>query len=286
MALYLIGDVQGCDSALQRLLDEISFSPSRDTLYLLGDLVNRGPDSAGVLRRLMRYGAAAQCVLGNHDLHLLAVAHGVRKLHRKDTLSGILEASDRAAMLDWLRWQRMAILQSIQGHQVLMLHAGVLPSWSATKTIALAGEVEAVLRSAALPEFLQQMYGNEPAAWSESLSGPARLRVIVNALTRLRFCNAVGQMEFDAKKGADAPPPGYMPWFEVPGRQSADVTVAFGHWSTLGWLGRSDVLSLDTGCVWGGCLSALRLGGGVKERAALGQKLIQVKCVQAQKPGV
>jgi bis(5'-nucleosyl)-tetraphosphatase (symmetrical) len=290
MALYLIGDVQGCDSALQRLLDEISFSASRDTLYLLGDLVNRGPDSAGVLRRLMGYGASVQCVLGNHDLHLLAIAYGVRKPHRKDTLNGILGAPDRQAMLDWLRGQRMAILENLAGHEVLLVHAGVLPAWSATKTIALAAEVEAVLRSPALGEFLQQMYGDAPAFWSDTLTGAARLRVIVNALTRLRFCDADGRMEFATKEGAGATPSGYMPWFDVPGRRTAKVTVAFGHWSTLGWLNRPDVISLDTGCVWGGCLSALRMGGMAGSDNAttsdtLAQELIQVKCVQAQKPG-
>ncbi|MDO8699184.1 MAG: symmetrical bis(5'-nucleosyl)-tetraphosphatase [Rhodoferax sp.] len=284
MALYLIGDVQGCDSALQRLLDEISFSASRDTLYLLGDLVNRGPDSAGVLRRLMGYDASVQCVLGNHDLHLLAVAHGARKPHRKDTLSRILDAPDRQAMLDWLRGQRMAILENVEGHEVLMVHAGVLPAWTASKTIALATEVEAVLRSPDLGDFLQQMYGDTPNFWSDTLTGTARLRVIVNALTRLRFCDADGWMEFATKEGAGATPPGYSPWFEAPGRQTADVTVAFGHWSTLGWLNRPDVLSLDTGCVWGGCLSALRLGGS-RSSATLAQELIQVKCAQAQKPG-
>ena len=282
MALYLIGDVQGCDSALQRLLDEISFSASRDTLYLLGDLVNRGPDSAGVLRRLMGYGASVQCVLGNHDLHLLAVAQGARKPNRKDTLQGILEAPDRQAMLDWLRWQRMAILENIDGHEVLMVHAGVLPSWTATKTIALASEVEAVLRSPALDDFLHQMYGDEPAFWSDTLTGTARLRVIVNALTRLRFCDADGRMEFTTKEDAGSAPAGHLPWFDAPGRQTANLTVAFGHWSTLGQLARSDVLSLDTGCVWGGCLSAVRLDeAGTHQR----YKPIQVKCEQAQKPG-
>ncbi|WP_114971036.1 symmetrical bis(5'-nucleosyl)-tetraphosphatase [Rhodoferax ferrireducens] len=284
MALYLIGDVQGCDSALQRLLDEISFSASRDTLYLLGDLVNRGPDSAGVLRRVMGYGAAVQCVLGNHDLHLLAIAHGVRKLSRKDTLNGILDAPDRQAMLDWLRWQRMAILQDVAGHEVLMVHAGVLPAWTATKTIALAAEVEAVLRSPDLGDFLLQMYGNESDRWDDSLTGAARLRAVVNALTRLRFCTPDGQMEFTTTDGANSAPEGYLPWFDIAGRKTADITVAFGHWSTLGWLNRPDVLSLDTGCVWGGCLSALRLGG-TKTGATLTQELIQVKCEQAQKPG-
>ncbi len=284
MALYLIGDVQGCDSALQRLLDEISFSASRDTLYMLGDLVNRGPDSAGVLRRLMAYGDAAQCLLGNHDLHLLAIAHGVRKPHRKDTLTSILEAPDRPAMLDWLRWQRMAMLASIDTHEVLMIHAGVLPTWTATQSIALATEVETVLRSSEIGDFLHHMYGDEPALWQNTLTGTARLRVIVNALTRLRFCDAQGRMEFAAKNGIDDAPAGYMPWFEVPNRQTANVTVAFGHWSTLGWLGRRDVLALDTGCVWGGCLSAMRLGGS-GAGLPLAQELIQVKCTQAQKPG-
>lgn len=284
MAHYLIGDVQGCDAALQRLLNKISFSPSRDTLFFLGDLVNRGPDSAGVLRRLMGYGDAAQCVLGNHDLHLLAVAHGVRKPHRKDTVGDILSAPDREAMLTWLRWQHMALLETLGGQPVLMVHAGVLPSWTATHTLALAAEAEAVLRSTSLGDFLYDMYGDEPNAWHDSLSGHARLRVIVNALTRLRFCDAQGTMDFVAKEGADSAPQGYMPWFDVPGRQSADVTVAFGHWSTLGWLGRSDVLALDTGCVWGGCLSALQLEHN-PSRPTLTQRLIQVTCEQAQKPG-
>jgi len=287
MALYLIGDVQGCDSALQRLLNEISFSSSRDTLHMLGDLVNRGPDSAGVLRRLMGYGAAAQCVLGNHDLHLLAVAHGARKPHRNDTLSGVLEASDRSAMLEWLTAQHMALHAKVDGHEVLMVHAGVLPSWTAAKTMALASEVESVLRGPALGDFLHQMYGDEPATWSDGLTGPARLRVVVNALTRLRFCDAQGRMEFASKEGVAATPSGYLPWFDVPGRQTANVTVAFGHWSTLGRLDRTDVLALDTGCVGGGCLSAIRLGdaGASAVTGTLAQKIFQVRCEQAQKPG-
>ena len=287
MALYLIGDVQGCDDALQRLLDEISFSPSRDTLYLLGDMVNRGPQSAAVLRRLMRYGTAAQAVLGNHDLHLLALAAGVRQQSRSDTLGDILQASDREAMLEWLRWQRMAMLEQIDGHALLMVHAGVLPNWSAQQAVALASEVETILRGPQLGDFLRQMYGNEPARWSDALTGAERLRVIVNALTRMRFCDANGRMDHESKEGAASAPAGYMPWFEVPGRRTADITVAFGHWSMLGWLGRSDVLSLDTGCVWGGCLSALRVGGAGPSDSSqlLKQELIQVQCVQAQKPG-
>jgi bis(5'-nucleosyl)-tetraphosphatase (symmetrical) len=279
MALYMIGDVQGCDSALQRLLDKICFSPSRDTLYLLGDLVNRGPDSAGVLRRLMGYGAAAQCLLGNHDLHLLAASVGARKPSRKDTLASVLQAPDREAMLAWLRTQRMAILLEHQSHPYLMVHAGVLPAWTATQTIAFGSEVESLLRGPDLNDFLYQMYGNQPDAWDAGLQGTARLRLIVNALTRLRFCTAQGVMEFDTTDGAAAAPPGYLPWYDVPGRQTSDVTVAFGHWSTLGWLGRDDVLALDSGCVWGGCLSAVKLDSDAR------YELIQVTCDQAQKPG-
>lgn len=284
MALYLIGDVQGCDAALQRLLDTLAFSPSRDTLFMLGDLVNRGPDSAAVLRRLMGYGKAAQCLLGNHDLHLLAVAHGVRKPRRKDTLDGILDAPDRQAMLHWLRHQRMAILETVDNKELLMVHAGVLPAWTASKTIALAQEVEAVLQSDDAGDFFHAMYGDAPVAWSDTLTGTDRIRVVVNALTRLRFCSAEGVMEFDTKDSAHAAPLGYMPWFAVPGRKTASVTVAFGHWSTLGWLGRTDVLSMDTGCVWGGALSALRVEAQGNGKPWV-TELIQVPCEQAQKPG-
>jgi bis(5'-nucleosyl)-tetraphosphatase (symmetrical) len=275
MAAYWVGDVQGCDAPLGRLLDVLDFSASRDTLYVLGDLVNRGPASAQVLRRLMAMGDAAQCLLGNHDLHLLAVAAGAGQLKPMDTLDGILQASDRPALLDWLRQQRLAIW----GHKVLSVHAGVLPSWSVTHTLALAAEVETVLRGPDWRDFLHHMYGNQPAAWRADLTGADRLRVVVNALTRLRFCTADGQMEFAAKEGADAAPSGFMPWFDVPGRQTADVTVAFGHWSTLGLLKRTDVWALDTGCVWGACLSAMRLSDDGRH------ELVQVKCEQAQKPG-
>jgi bis(5'-nucleosyl)-tetraphosphatase (symmetrical) len=280
MALYMIGDVQGCDAALQRLLDTIDFSPSRDTLYLLGDLVNRGPDSAGVLRRLMGYGDAAHCLLGNHDLNLLAVAQGNRKPHRKDTLDGVLQASDRVAMLQWLRHQKMAILLQRGDKPLLMVHAGVLPTWTVGQTMELAREVETKLQSDQATMFLEAMYGNTPTQWSDSLAGTDRLRVIVNALTRLRFCTAHGEMEFESTEGAGGAPAGYMPWFDVPGRQTRDASIAFGHWSTLGWLGRIDLLSLDTGCVWGGCLSALQFN--LQDDS---QQLIQVNCQAAQQPG-
>ena len=275
MSVYLVGDIQGCDPSLQRLLEKLSFSPSRDQLFVLGDLVNRGPNSAGTLRRLMGLGAAVQCVLGNHDLHLLAIAAGASKTKRLDTLDNLLNAHDREDMLDWLRHQHMAI----HAHGVLMVHAGVLPTWTAAQTMALAQEVEQVLRGPNAADFFHQMYGNQPSSWHEGLVGVDRIRVIVNALTRLRFCSADGVMEFDAKESADQAPAGFLPWFDVPGRLTAQDTVAFGHWSTLGWLDRPDVFALDSGCVWGGCLSALRLSGdGAHE-------LIQVKCEQAQKPG-
>ena len=277
MALYLIGDVQGCDAALGRLLDTLAFSPSRDRLVLLGDLVNRGPQSLAVLRRMVALEGAAACLLGNHDLHLLAVAQGVRKPHRSDTVADVLHAPDRAALLDWLRQRPLALRE----RGVLMVHAGVLPQWSAARTLQLAGEVEAVLRGADWAVFLHQMYGNQPDQWHDGLQGAARLRVIVNALTRLRFCSADGRMEFDTKdRDADGAPPGFMPWFDVPGRATADEVVAFGHWSTLGWLARPDLISLDTGCVWGGALSAARIGDAGRER-----QLIQVRCPQAQAPG-
>ena len=279
MALYLIGDVQGCDSALGRLLDEIGFSPSRDRLVLLGDLVNRGPESLAVLRRLYALGDAAQCLLGNHDLHLLAVSQGVRKPHRLDTVGDILATPEREALLTWLRHRSLALRE----RGVLMVHAGVLPQWDGAKVLALAGEVEAVLRGADWRDFLHQMYGNAPDRWDDALAGADRWRVIVNALTRLRLCTAEGRMEFETKdsQGADGAPPGYMPWFDVPGRATAGEVVAFGHWSTLGWLpGRPELISLGTGCVWGGCLSAVRVGATPQQR-----ELIQVHCDQARVPG-
>lgn len=280
MALYCIGDIQGCDSALERLLDLIGFSASRDTVYLLGDLVNRGPDSAAVLRRCMAHGDALRPLLGNHDLHLLAAAHGARKPSRRDTLASILEAPDRDALLQWLRLQPLARQHVYGGTPLLMVHAGVLPTWTAAETLDLADEVHRVLQSADLPAFLQQMYGNTPDHWNASLTGPDRLRVIVNALTRLRFCSAQGVMDFDSTESASAAPPGLMPWFDVPGRSTADTLIAFGHWSTLGWLNRPHCLGLDTGCVWGGCLSAVRFGSSLDER-----ELLQVRCEQAQAPG-
>jgi bis(5'-nucleosyl)-tetraphosphatase (symmetrical) len=287
MALYLIGDIQGCADALERLLAEAAFSPSRDTLYALGDLVNRGPDSAAVLRRLMRLDGAARCLLGNHDLHLLAVAQGVRAPHRSDTLDGVLQAPDRQAMLEWLRTLPLAMSLQQAGRDFLMVHAGVLPAWTAHDTLALAAEAEAMLRSPEHPAFFAQMYGNEPRRWHADLQGLERVRAIINALTRIRFCKPDGELEFEAKglRAQDAPE-GFTPWFDAPERQTQGVTVAFGHWSTLGWLDRANLLSLDSGCVWGGCLTALKLPTHAAQMAASPSswERIEVKCSQAQRP--
>jgi bis(5'-nucleosyl)-tetraphosphatase (symmetrical) len=280
MALYCIGDIQGCDGAFERLLAHIDFSPSRDTVYLLGDLVNRGPDSAAVLRRCMALGDSVRPLLGNHDLHLLATAHGARKPSRRDTLASVLEAPDRDALLDWLRQQPLARAHVHAGERLLMVHAGVLPVWSADDTLARAQEVHAVLRGPGLHDFLHAMYGNAPDRWSDSLAGMDRLRVIVNALTRLRFCSPEGAMDFESTESADTPPEGLVPWFDVPGRRSAGTLIACGHWSTLGWMNRPDLLGLDTGCVWGGCLSAVRFGATLAERTQH-----KVPCEQAQQPG-
>jgi bis(5'-nucleosyl)-tetraphosphatase (symmetrical) len=280
MALYCIGDIQGCGAAFARLLDLIDFSPSRDRLYLLGDLVNRGPDSAAVLRRCMALQGSVRALLGNHDLHLLATAHGVRAPSRRDTLQGILQAPDRQALLDWLRQQPLARRERHGGQDLLMVHAGVLPQWGADDVLAHADEVHAVLRGPDLPDFLRQMYGNTPDGWSGELAGADRLRVIVNALTRLRFCTPEGRMDFASSESASQAPAGLLPWFDVPGRRTSGTLVAFGHWSTLGWLDRPDLLGLDTGCVWGGALSAVRFGATLAEREHL-----QVDCPQAQQPG-
>lgn len=271
---YLIGDVQGCDDALGRLLDACGFSPSRDRLVLLGDLVNRGPASLAVLRRLQALEGSATCLLGNHDLHLLAVAQGVRRLHRSDTFGDVLDDAHREGWLAWLRERPLA-------HQEcgwLCVHAGVPPQWDAAQTLACAAEVQEVLRAPQGHAFIQALYGDEPARWEEALTGHARLRFIVNALTRIRFVDSHGTLEFRTKEGTGAAPEGHVPWFDAPGRRTAATPMAFGHWSTLGPLERPGLLALDTGCVWGGCLTAVRVDGGRRER-------FEVRCEAAQQPG-
>jgi bis(5'-nucleosyl)-tetraphosphatase (symmetrical) len=269
---YLIGDLQGCCDPLDELLATIGFSPSRDRIHLLGDLVNRGPQSLPVLERLVGLGDAAQCLLGNHDLHLLAVAHGVRKQHKGDTLGPILDHPRRDAWLDWLRHRRLAAMTC----GWLTVHAGVVPQWSAAQTLACAAEIEALLRSPDIATFLPVMYGNEPRRWDAALEGPDRWRFIINTLTRLRLCSADG--ELDLSKDNVPPLPGMRPWFEHPERLTRDTPMAFGHWSVLGLIDTPLLLSTDTGCVWGGSLTAVRVDDGHRE-------VIQVKCPQARKPG-
>lgn len=252
--LWAVGDVQGCCQALEQLLQHPDIG-ANDHFWFAGDLVNRGPASLATLRQVRALGERAVCVLGNHDLHLLAVACGIRPAKRGDTLDDILAAPDADDLIDWLRHRPLAHLE--HGH--LLVHAGVLPGWRASQARALAAEVEAVLRGPQWRDFLAVMYGNTPDHWNDAWQGDARWRVIVNACTRLRFCSLDGVMEFDSKDGAAAAPAGYLPWFDIPDRRSTDTTVVFGHWSTLGLLDRPNLLALDTGCVWGGQLSAVRL---------------------------
>ena len=271
---YLVGDVQGCSDALARLFDVLDFSPSRDHVVVLGDLVNRGPDSLGVLRLLRGLDAAATCLLGNHDLHLLAVAQGVRRPHRSDTFGAVLADPQREAWLDWLRARPLAC----RAEDWLCVHAGVLPQWDAARTLTLAAEVQQMLAGPDCEAFIRVLYGNEPPRWHDDLEGAARWRFVINVLTRIRYCTPDGGLDFETKGAADAPPPGFMPWYEVPGRATAGTPVAFGHWSTLGLVDRPQLLSLDTGCVWGGLLTAVRVDGGRRE-------IVQVGCEQDQRPG-
>ena len=255
MAHYAIGDIQGCHAEFRELLTLIGFSPANDRLWLTGDLVNRGPDSLGVLREVRALGGAARTVLGNHDLHLLSVAAGHARARHDDTLAPILEASDRDELLDWLARQPLAIAED----DMLMVHAGVLPQWTTPRVLELAREVEATLAGDGRDAFLRVLYGDEPYAWRDDLEGFDRLRIVVNALTRLRFCNRDGRMEFREKRGAGYAPPGYAPWFRQENRQTGSSLVICGHWSTLGLLLAPNVLMLDSGCLWGGALTATRM---------------------------
>lgn len=265
MATYAVGDIQGCFASLQSLLEKCSFSPEFDRLWLVGDLVNRGPRSLETLRFVKGLGDRAVTVLGNHDLSLLMAAEGFGKRHRSDTIDDILAAPDRDELLHWLRHQR---LMHVQGDYA-MVHAGLLPAWSVAEARALAGEVEQALQAENYREFLANMWGSEPGAWDSSLTGWPRLRVIVNAMTRMRFCSPAGEMDFKAKGELSQAPAGYLPWFEVPGRRSAATVLVTGHWSALGLRLEPNLLALDSGCLWGGKLSALRL----EDRA-----LFQVDC--------
>jgi len=270
---YLVGDLQGCCDAFDRALAQIGFSPSRDRMHVLGDMVNRGPQSLNVLRRLRDLGDCATCLLGNHDLHLLAVGAGVRPAHGSDTLDEILNDRQRDAWLDWVRQRKLADL----AHGWLLVHAGVVPQWDTAQALALAREVETLLAGPDLPAFLRVMYGNEPLQWDDALAGADRLRFAINVFTRIRFCTDDGRLDFKAKGGTDAAPPGYKPWFDVASRRTATQAIAFGHWSALGLVNRPDLLAIDTGCVWGGALTLVRIDGGRRE-------LIQISCKPDRAP--
>ena len=265
MATLAIGDVQGCYAELQALLRATAFDPARDRLWFVGDLVNRGPEALRTLRFVRDLGTCAIVVLGNHDLHLLALALGLAKTRADDTLNDVLAAQDRDELLDWLRRRPMMHVES--GHAVV--HAGLLPQWDIARAQNLAREVEDELRGTRYREFLAQLYGSRPDKWSDNLRGMDRLRVIVNAMTRLRFCTQDGVMEFETKGEVNTAPAGYVPWFEVRDRKSASHTIVCGHWSALGLRLEPKLVALDTGCVWGGKLSAVRLED---------RRLYQVSC--------
>ncbi len=255
MATIAIGDIQGCYDQLMRLLERCGYDERRDRLWFVGDLVNRGPQSLETVRFVKGLGERAVTVLGNHDLALLVIAEGIRKPHAIDTFGDILAAPDREELLAWLRQQKMMHAE----HGYAMVHAGLLPQWSVTQALALAREAELALSGPGYREFLRQMYGNRPVRWRDDLAGYDRLRIIVNAMTRMRLATADGTLEFSHKVGLANLPPGYLPWYDVPGRASRDTVILFGHWAALGLLLRDDVVGLDSGCVWGRALSALRL---------------------------
>lgn len=258
MATYAIGDIQGCYDPLRRLLERVAFDPVADRLWIVGDLVNRGPASLNVLRFVRDLGDTATVILGNHDLYLLMVAAGYRHRDRDDTLFQVLEAPDRDDLLHWLA-QRP--LMHVEGDYAVV-HAGLLPQWTISKALALAGEVSTVLCGPDARKFLLHLAGDRPDRWSEDLTGWDRLRVIVNALTRMRFCTPTGRMALRAKGAAHKGPPGTRPWFAVPDRFNRTHTIVCGHWSALGFYRTDGLIALDSGCVWGGKLTAFRLEDG------------------------
>jgi bis(5'-nucleosyl)-tetraphosphatase (symmetrical) len=271
MKTYVIGDLQGCAHEAEALLEKIALDAGGDARILfVGDLINRGPESLLALRRMKALaetsGGRVEALLGNHDLHLLAVAAGAQQASKADTLDEILAAPDREELLAWLRGRPLAMF--VDAH--LLVHAGVAPQWDAAQTMALANEVEEVLRGDGWIDFLARMYGNQPDRWDDALTGMERLRCIVNALTRMRLCLPDGTMDFAHKESESGPiGSGLLPWFDLPGRRTMDVTVVFGHWSALGLILRPNLVGLDSGCVWGGKLTAVCLDN---------RALLQVDC--------
>ena len=255
MATYAIGDVQGCDDALQRLVEQIRFDPASDRLWFVGDLVNRGPDSLKVLRYIKSLGSSAVVVLGNHDLFLLAVAEGIATSRPEDTLQAILAAPDRDELLGWVRQQRLLYRE----HPFVLVHAGLLPQWSIDDAEELAHEVEIGLRSPYYKHVLRALYPSKHLQWSSNLTGPARLATIIKILTRLRACSADGLMESSYSGPPDHIPAGFLPWFRIENRERRDTTIICGHWASLGLYCEENLLAIDSGCVWGRQLTAMRL---------------------------
>lgn len=275
MSIYAIGDVQGCYDSLQSLLQKVRFDPAKDQLWFVGDLVNRGPDSLKVLRFVKGLGEHAITVLGNHDLHLLAVAEGLRKDKHHD-LGDILAAPDKDELLTWLRQRPLLHHDKKTGYT--MIHAGLPPQWDLATAQRCAQELERVLRSSTYHKFLTHMYGDEPASWAEDHAGWERLRFICNCFTRLRYCDKNGKLELKSKGAPGTQPKGLQPWFAWPERNSRDLNIVFGHWSTLGAYSTAGIHALDTGCVWGGKLSALQLD-------TFPSQLFQVDCPAAKNIG-
>jgi len=278
VAVYAIGDIQGCYDALCRLLEHLRFEPSSDQLWSTGDLVNRGPQSLETLRLVHGLGDSARTVLGNHDIHLLAIAEGFALPKRNDTVADILTASDGAELLNWLR-HRPLLHESPRLPGRVLVHAGIAPAWTLGAARIAAGEVEEALRGPHYRDFLHHLYGNRPDRWSEALTGWDRLRYITNAFTRMRFCAADGRLLLDFKGAPEQAPEGYLSWFEVPGRvlEHDGVQIICGHWSMLGLVCRDDLLALDTGCLWGGKLTAVRLDAG--------EGITTTPCEAALEPG-
>jgi bis(5'-nucleosyl)-tetraphosphatase (symmetrical) len=258
MRRFAIGDIQGCYQSLQSLLEKIKFNPQQDQLWLVGDLINRGPDSLATLRYLYSIRHAIKIVLGNHDLHFIAAHYGLRKKGKLDTLDELLAAPDCQLFVDWLSQQPL-VYHDKQSH-IAMVHAGIPPQWSLAQALNFSAEVESALKGNQRQEFLSAMYGNTPAIWSSDLKGTDRLRVITNYFTRMRFCSAEGELELQTKEDAAGAPEGLAPWFSHTHRKTANEKIIFGHWAALqGKVTLPNLYALDTGCVWGGSLTAMDL---------------------------
>ncbi|RON10441.1 bis(5'-nucleosyl)-tetraphosphatase (symmetrical) [Pseudomonas brassicacearum] len=262
MATYAVGDLQGCLEPLQCLLKRVAFDPAKDYLWLVGDLVNRGPQSLETLRFLYSIRESLVCVLGNHDLHLLAAGYNIERLRKADTLREILDAPDRKELLEWLRQQKLMHYDEQRG--IALVHAGIPPQWSLRKALKCAAEVEEALRDdSRIAPYLDGMYGNEPVKWDGDLKGVTRLRVITNYFTRMRFCTSDGKLDLKSKEGLGTAQPGYAPWFAHPERKTRGQKIIFGHWAALeGKCNEPGLFALDTGCVWGGSMTLMNVDTG------------------------